>query len=104
MLKCGHPSPLSVKSWMGCRVFSKINKQLSEISLGDINWHLSTSAPAVVEFVHPSSSSKKNNNNNNGGNGKGNGNGKRKKDSLDDHDDSTVIILFLLSLLIVYFI
>jgi len=40
VLKAGHPSPLSVKLFLGCRHFSKTNEFLSEHGKSVINWQL----------------------------------------------------------------
>jgi len=40
VLKAGHPSPLSVKLFLGCRHFSKTNEFLSEQGKSVINWQL----------------------------------------------------------------
>lgn len=40
VLESGHPSPLSVKTFTGCRHFSKINAYLKECGKEEINWQL----------------------------------------------------------------
>lgn len=40
VIKCGHPSPLSVKKFMGSKPYSKINQALQNISQEPINWQL----------------------------------------------------------------
>lgn len=40
VLESGHPSPLSVKSFAGCRHFSKINEYLKSCGKEEINWQL----------------------------------------------------------------
>ena len=40
VLECGHPSPLSVKYWTGCKIFSKINTSLESLGKDTIDWIL----------------------------------------------------------------
>ena len=40
VLKAAHPSPLSVKLFMGSRPFSKINEALAELGKAPINWQI----------------------------------------------------------------
>jgi len=40
VLETGHPSPLSVKKWRGCKVFSKCNAELKKLGKGEIDWTL----------------------------------------------------------------
>lgn len=37
VLETGHPSPLSVKKWMGCKVFSKCNAELKKLGKGEVD-------------------------------------------------------------------
>ena len=41
VLESGHPSPLSVKHFLGSRPFSKANQALQEVGLTPIDWQLS---------------------------------------------------------------
>jgi uracil-DNA glycosylase len=45
VIEVGHPSPLSVKYWMGCKTFSKCNAALQELGKEPIDWRL----PATVD-------------------------------------------------------
>jgi len=40
IIKAAHPSPLSVKSFMGCKVFSKTNEYLKKEGSGEVDWNL----------------------------------------------------------------
>jgi uracil-DNA glycosylase len=40
VVECAHPAPLSVKLFVGCRPFSKINKYLREAGKPEIDWQL----------------------------------------------------------------
>lgn len=40
ILKAGHPSPLSVRFWRGCKIFSKCNQALREFGKEEIDWNL----------------------------------------------------------------
>lgn len=40
VLETGHPSPLSIKKWRGCKVFSKCNAELKKLGKGEIDWKL----------------------------------------------------------------
>jgi len=40
VLETGHPSPLSVKKWRGCKVFSKCNSELKKMGKCEIDWTL----------------------------------------------------------------
>eukprot|EP01114_Cavostelium_apophysatum_P018205 TRINITY_DN5586_c0_g1_i1.p1 TRINITY_DN5586_c0_g1~~TRINITY_DN5586_c0_g1_i1.p1 ORF type:complete len:381 (+),score=103.88 TRINITY_DN5586_c0_g1_i1:75-1145(+) len=44
IINAAHPSPLSVKAFLGCKVFSKTNSYLEKEGLGAINWQLPMSA------------------------------------------------------------
>jgi len=48
VLQTGHPSPLSVKKWRGCKVFSKCNAELEKLGKGKIDWLL-PSLPEKME-------------------------------------------------------
>jgi len=41
VIENGHPSPLSVKSWTGCKCFSKANNALKQRGKDEINWSIS---------------------------------------------------------------
>jgi len=40
VIKTAHPSPLSVKSWQGCKTFSKANDALVSFGIEPINWQI----------------------------------------------------------------
>jgi len=40
VLEAGHPSPLSVRLFSGCKHFSKINNWLRENNKSEINWQI----------------------------------------------------------------
>lgn len=40
VIETGHPSPLSVKKWRDCKVFSKCNEELKRLGKGEITWSL----------------------------------------------------------------
>jgi len=40
VIETGHPSPLSIKKWMGCKVFSRCNAELKKLGKGDVDWKL----------------------------------------------------------------
>jgi uracil-DNA glycosylase len=40
VIECGHPSPLSVRHWMGCKTFSKCNAALAHRGKAPIDWAL----------------------------------------------------------------
>eukprot|EP00747_Dinoflagellata_sp_TGD_P164888 gnl/TRDRNA2_/TRDRNA2_185444_c0_seq1.p1 gnl/TRDRNA2_/TRDRNA2_185444_c0~~gnl/TRDRNA2_/TRDRNA2_185444_c0_seq1.p1 ORF type:complete len:267 (-),score=55.81 gnl/TRDRNA2_/TRDRNA2_185444_c0_seq1:41-841(-) len=41
VIESGHPSPLSIKKWMGCKTFSKCNQALKELGHDEVDWSLS---------------------------------------------------------------
>eukprot|EP01098_Paradermamoeba_levis_P003377 TRINITY_DN1548_c0_g1_i4.p1 TRINITY_DN1548_c0_g1~~TRINITY_DN1548_c0_g1_i4.p1 ORF type:complete len:134 (+),score=33.21 TRINITY_DN1548_c0_g1_i4:1115-1516(+) len=41
VIEAAHPSPLSVKLWWGCKVFSKTNTALEKLGKTPIDWNLS---------------------------------------------------------------
>jgi len=40
VINTGHPSPMSVKKWRGCKVFSKCNAELKKLGKPEIDWTL----------------------------------------------------------------
>ena len=40
IIKCAHPSPLSVRKFFGCRCFSKTNQHLTEAGFVPIDWQI----------------------------------------------------------------
>jgi uracil-DNA glycosylase len=40
VVACAHPSPLSVRKFIGCRCFSHINRDLVDAGLPPINWQI----------------------------------------------------------------
>lgn len=40
VVACAHPSPLSARMFFGCRCFSRINRQLQDVGIGEIDWQI----------------------------------------------------------------
>lgn len=55
LVKTAHPSPLSVKAFMGSKPFSAINEALDSFGKSRIDWKLPKAADLPLESISPSS-------------------------------------------------